>query len=297
MIVKERDAAAARIECLERLMLAATDSDEKSSIRSAVARLRSDPTTEAACNFIDGYFADCPDWVVLHDLRLSFGKQTIHVNHLLINSVLEFFCLDTRYIGCGLTVSEQGACHSLRQERRQLIASPFAKLHRDKRFLTQLLKRTDVLPRSFGIRKPSSVRGFILTNSAIKSRIPASDLINTASVVCSDNLFQLIWKEPEHWRNKTMNPVSAEELEKVASAIAAGHTPAIAEHLMQMGSSSTDAVTELEHDSAHCSDCGDPVAEAVREQAFRNMETFGNRVLCTECQSSIWQNSKRANCW
>ena len=94
-----------------------------------------------------------------------------------------------------------------------------------------------------------------------------------------------------------MSPVSAEELEKVASAIAAGHKPAIAEHLMHMGISPTDAVTELEHDSAHCSECGDPVAEAVREQAFRNMETFGNRVLCTECQSSIWQNSKRANCW
>jgi hypothetical protein len=297
MIIKNRDAQSARIVNLEQRIAASKDADEIAATSQAVARLRSDSTTAAACKFIDGLFADTSNWVVLHDLRIQFGSKSIHINHLLINSMMEFFCIDSRYINGGLSISAQGVCHSLNRDHSTLISSPLSKMHRDTRFLTQLLKQSDILPRQFGIRKLSKVRGFILTHSAYRIGRPAADIMDTSSVVSRDSLFSLIWEEPKHWLTKTVKPVTEKELAHVGNSISSLHKPAIAAHLMELKFVATQTETAIEQDSAHCSECGVPVTAPVREQAFRNMEVFGSRVLCSGCQVFVWQKSKRANCW
>jgi len=56
---------------------------------SAAARLRADPTTQFACDFIDKYFGDSDEWAVIHDLRFRVGSRALQLNHVLISNALD----------------------------------------------------------------------------------------------------------------------------------------------------------------------------------------------------------------
>ena len=54
-------------------------------------------------------FGTPPNWIVLHDLRLTGGTDVVQIDHLLINRVMEFFILETkRFQGKTLRITEEG---------------------------------------------------------------------------------------------------------------------------------------------------------------------------------------------
>ena len=88
MLAKTRDAVDTSIETLEWRARNASDAVTRAAYVSAAARLRADPTTEAAVKFIDKNFADTQEWAVIHDLRFRVGTRALQLNHVLISNCL-----------------------------------------------------------------------------------------------------------------------------------------------------------------------------------------------------------------
>ncbi|MBX2836858.1 MAG: NERD domain-containing protein [Gammaproteobacteria bacterium] len=223
MIIKRCDANRARIKDLELRLIVSTNDNERWAIKHIIARLRSDSTSAEACQLIDEQFGGSKDWVILHDLRIKFGTQIVHLNHLLINNYMEFFCLDTRYINHGMTITNEGACYAVSGQSSQLIKSPIRRMQRSTLLVNQLLKQSDILPKKFGIKKPSCVTGYILTHSSKRIERPSKTVFDSAAVISHDSLFPVIWQEPLHWIRKMIKPMDESELKHVGKAIASLH--------------------------------------------------------------------------
>ena len=129
MIVKERDATKKRIAYLETCEKPGMDLIQRQGLQQAAARLRADCTSGNACRYIDGYFAQSEDWLVIHDLRIRHARQIVQINHLLISRSLEFYIVDSRYLKNGLTLNENGRCWATTGKHSTPIASPLNKLN------------------------------------------------------------------------------------------------------------------------------------------------------------------------
>ena len=296
MIVKNRDATSARIAYLETLDVCSPQMLQSIGVRQASARLKADCTTDSACQFIDDYFASSDNWLVLHDLRLQHRKHIIHVNHLLFNSAMEFYCVDTRYINFGLSIAATGVCHVRSENQHLVIASPITKMSKDVRVLSSLLKHADLLPRHFGVARPALVKGYVLTSPGARLQKPPSRVLDTSSVVSADSLFSLIWRDSDNWLNKRIKPASQQSMLHISRGLMGLHQPAIAENLMHEQSARKLCAISSE-DSAHCGQCGSPVSELNRQQSFRNMDSFDGEVLCSTCQGSAWSHASAEKFW
>ena len=293
MIAKERDASELRIRHLENMNTGHMDTVGRMGVHQSVARLRADSTTHSACEFINENFAQSPIWAVLHDLRLVHNKRIVHINHLLINSSMEFYCLDTRFINDGIVIDEHGTCCLQLGKIQKLVSSPLSKLNRDIRFLKNFLKQNNILPRCFGISKNATIKGYVVTSSSLRIDRPPTKLLDTSQVIPADSLFPLIWQEPASWINKHGKLDSKELLRETANRLISLHKPTVA---LESGAVKPRIEPILfQSDLSHCGKCGSPVCSEVREESMRNMRIFSNRILCINCQKIVLDKAVATN--
>ena len=227
MILKTRDAAPETIERLERRAATETDPVARAALTGAASRLRADTTTADACALIDERFADTEHWAVLHDLRLSAGAATVHLNHLFVSDRMECVCVDTRYLRRGLERDASGAWRAFSRYGANPIASPLAKAARDVRTLSALLVETKPLPRRFGIGPRATVRGVVLTDPSLRIGVACDEGRDTVGVFPSDALFPMLWRGRQRRAHRPFERVSVDALARTCAEIAALHRPSV----------------------------------------------------------------------
>jgi len=284
MLIKIRDATPSRIARLERMVATESDPLRKIEIRHGLARLRADTTRENACAFLNRYFADYPDWMLLHDLRLCIDHKFAHANHVLIDRGLRFYWLDTRYIDYGLSISESGGCTVNTVDSRHAIACPLNKLRKNLRVFENVIRNSQLLPRWSALLKSPVVKGFVLTNPALKNSIPASNKSASVQLISKDNLFRMVWKNTEGENGLWSRDESESSLLDIAQALADQHQPLISQEIFSVGARSESRAPATDVDTSHCYHCGAGVAEDERQYSFRNMDLYGGKVLCLKCQ-------------
>ncbi len=294
MILKERDATKSRIAFLESHNTPDTDQLERQSLMQAAARLRADSTSSDACHFIDQYFADVEDWLVIHDLRIKDAKQSMQINHLLISSSLDFYIIDSRYLSNALKLNANGQCWALTSNHCTPITSPLRKLGRDIRILKSIIKNTKCLPRFIGLSPMFQVNGFILTNSSLKSHKPKNNELDTSMVIAADALFRTVWDKQESSLLRSVKRLDPATLRSVAESLLAMHTPSFSSDLMDVTLPKHLSAKALEEDTSHCASCKTPVTAYVRERSFRRMDLYQGRVLCMNCQVIEQQHHERS---
>ncbi|MBX2824056.1 MAG: hypothetical protein KTR33_04955 [Gammaproteobacteria bacterium] len=288
MLIKLRDATSFRLGKLERMEANERDPLKRIEIQQALGRLRADTTTEKACEFLNNYFQDSPDWALLHDVRLEIDRRQAIANHILIDRGLRFYWLDTRYIDCGLTIHSSGACTAHRAGRDKIestpIASPLNKLQKDLRTFTAAVRQTQNNPGWSSFIKPPIIKGFILTSSSIKNSVPRDSTIDTSPLINRDSLFPLIWKSREGENGLWSRDGSESNLVGIAANLMEQHRPVVKPGLLVEEIDVDRRATHLS-DTAHCYYCGGGVAEDERDYSFRNMDVYGGRVVCFKCQN------------
>lgn len=260
MIVKLRDARAETISRLEKTAIRTTDEVRKTACIGAAARLRDDSTTQEACDLIDHYFGESEDWAVIHDLRLRVGTHAFQLNHVLISNSLECVCLDTRFLKYGLMTDENGRCEAHSSHRRFLVASPMTKMERDSRMLSIRMGSSDVLPRHFGIGPRATVRGYILTNPALRSIAATPDdcgARNSVSVESADGLFPLLWKRNLRWSQTRFERLTPDALLSIAERLATQHQSSFSQALL------SDNLDTLPLSSVQSEESSNPVMTAM----------------------------------
>lgn len=263
------------------------DSIQRLGLKQAAARLRADCTSDNACSQIDSYFAESKDWLIIHDLRIRHASQMIQINHLLISSAFEFYIVDSRYIKSGLVLNENGRCWAQANNQKTPIASPLNKLNRDIRILRDVIKNAKELPRFLGISPTISVRGYILTNPALKTHKPPSSALDSSAVIASDMLLASVWEKRHNWMQSKVKNTDSNNLRNLAQALLSMHMPTVPSKLTDANITQRHHLLHQEQDTSHCAQCSKPVTAYVREQCFRHMGIFHGQILCIPCQAAV----------
>jgi len=245
MIVKNRDATLVTIKMLEERSRKAADSLKRSACASAASRLRADTTTEMATELIDRQFADCQDWAVVHDLRLRVNGHALQINHLLVSNKLCFVCVDTRFLRYGLRMGDAGQFHVFNNHESRRVASPLNKMAKDVRMFRDHIQKLGVLPSRFGIVQRALLKGYILTDPALRIDLDPNPASGNIAVCSGDALFPMLWKKDLGSSRVLGSVLSADDLFELAAQVADLHTPAFSPSLLENESLATDHTRSL----------------------------------------------------
>lgn len=244
MIIKERDATDRTIAALERRAAVAGDAVLRAGCRSAASRLRADPTSAEACDFVDHWFADAEDWAVIHDLRLRVDNHALQFNHVLVSDTLEIVCLDTRWMRHGLEIAERGPCRVVGVDESRLVASPLDALARNLRKLGTEIQRIGPPRGRLGLGPRVALRGCVLVDPASRSTTGAAGTRGNVAVHPRDALQTMLWKTERRQLHTPLDRLRGERLERFAEALAARHQPTFSPHLLGDGVTQVNAWTE-----------------------------------------------------
>ena len=107
MIVKPADDKSSTINELESYL-----SDERipAEIKAKIEKERNNINVGSAneresAYLIDFRFGATPNWMVLHDLRIEEAGRVAQIDHLLINRFLDFYVLESKNFGSGISIS------------------------------------------------------------------------------------------------------------------------------------------------------------------------------------------------
>ena len=245
MIVKERDAQWTTIRKLENRAAGTGDKLKRSACLSAASRLSADSTTQQACDLIDQQFGDSDEWAVLHDLRLRVQGHAVQINHVLINTSLSVVCLDTRYLGVGLDISENGLCQIVGSKPRRTVASPVNKMAKDLRMFETLLNSSGLLPRRLGMAQRAAFKGYVLTCPSQRLAVKCTASPDAVAVLPSDALFALLWKRDTKRSTMLGKRLCADDLFEIAAQLVDHHQPVFSSTLLDHDSLATDQTRKL----------------------------------------------------
>lgn len=103
-----------------------------------------------AAFYLDSYFKDSANHMVLHDLRLVVDDEVAQIDHLVISRAAGLFLFETKNYSGSLNINEFGEFTAVYGREQYGIPSPIEQSHRHQRVLSKLLKSLGITPRLGG---------------------------------------------------------------------------------------------------------------------------------------------------
>ncbi|MFT4727626.1 MAG: hypothetical protein ACI9UN_002124 [Granulosicoccus sp.] len=231
MIVKKRDAQSEVIQALEVQAENTRDILKRGACISAASRLRDDATTQRASELIDFYFAQNEDWAVIHDLRMRVGSHAIQLNHVLVHSSRQIVCLDSRYMNCKIELADNGQYKVVSTAQSKLIPSPVTKASKDVRLLKSCLESVGWIPKRFGIKLNTDVRGGVLVGPESVNGEGKFRLSNVG-IYPSDTLFAGLCGHDRYRSGLLRGRLSPDGLYELAASLVRQHVPIFPSYLL-----------------------------------------------------------------
>jgi len=146
MLLKSADDKSPRVQLLERLVhQSSLSSFHRQWVREELIRLRKGVQGEReAAYYLDSYFKDGQNHVVLHDLRFVVDGETAQIDHLVLNRLGLVYLIETKNYAGNLLINEQGEFTVEYDTHRFGIPSPIEQSQRHERILIKLLEQLDI---------------------------------------------------------------------------------------------------------------------------------------------------------
>lgn len=185
MLLKSADDKSKRLALLEDLQHSQLlDSDQRKWLRDELMRLSKGIQGEReAAHYLDQYFKDGKNHVVLHDLRFVLDGDVSQIDHLIINRFGDIYLLETKNYACNLVINDHGEFTAEYQNNRFGIPSPIEQSLRHERVLCKLFERLDIVGRTQ--KQPDFHHVVMMHTKAIIER-PPSKIFDTSSVIKAD---------------------------------------------------------------------------------------------------------------
>ena len=185
MLLKSADDKSKRISLLEDLQRSPIlDAYQKNWLRDELMRLKKGIQGEhESAYYIDQYFKDSENHVVLHDLRFVIDGEVTQIDHLIINKMSDFYLLETKNYACNLVINAQGEFTAEYENSRFGIPSPLEQSFRHERVLCKLLETLGIVGRTQ--KMPDFYHVVMLHPKAIIER-PASKSFDTSHIIKAD---------------------------------------------------------------------------------------------------------------
>lgn len=185
MLLKSADDKSKRLNLLEELQQSRLlGQHQKNWLHEELIRFKNGIQGEKeSAHYLDGYFKNGENHVVLHDLRFIVDDEVAQVDHLIINRMLGIYLLETKNYAANLVINEQGEFTAEYGNTRFGIPSPIEQSHRHERVLRRLLESQKIVGRTQ--KQPDFFHVVMLHPKAIIKRPPAK-LFDTSNVIKSD---------------------------------------------------------------------------------------------------------------
>jgi hypothetical protein len=150
MLLKSADDKSKRLALLENLQQSPLlDFTQKKWLREELLRLKKGLQGEKdSAYYLDSYFKDGVNHVVLHDLRLVLDGEVAQIDHLIINRAFGIYLIETKNYSGNLSINDLGEFTAQYDDYRFGIPSPLEQSHRHARILSRLLERLEITGRT-----------------------------------------------------------------------------------------------------------------------------------------------------
>ena len=302
MIIKEKDTIDANLEQLENIKkIPNLPKKQLAKVEKELKLLKSGNKGEQdSAYFIDFYYKDSKNWVVIHDLRIEYNDCVAQIDHLLINKCLDFYVLETKHYAHGIKVTERGEFLVWFQKHYVSIESPIEQNQRHIKVLKSLLQGEELLPKRLGISLQPNFLPYILVSP--KSRIirPKKKDFNTDMVIKADEFYKKI---QDNINNEDIlssigsmaKIVSRDSLKEIGERLASHHKPIRINYYDKFGISkiqdvklsATGASVPQNQSKYYCYNCKKAISRKVASFCFNNKNRFKGKAYCYDCQKSV----------
>lgn len=185
MLLKSADDKSKRLALLEDLQQSQLlDSDQRKWLRDELMRLSKGIQGEReAAYYLDQYFKDGTNHVVLHDLRFVVDDDVSQIDHLIINRFGDIYLLETKNYACNLVINDHGEFTAEYQNNRFGIPSPIEQSLRHERALCKLFERLDIVGRT---QKQPDFHHVVMMHTKATIHRPPAKIFDTSSVIKAD---------------------------------------------------------------------------------------------------------------
>lgn len=133
-----------------------------------------------SAHYLDHYFKDAENHVVLHDLRFVIEGEVTQIDHLIINRAGSMYLLETKNYACNLVINAHGEFTAEYDNARFGIPSPIEQSLRHERVLCKLLERLDIVGRT---QKMPNICHVVMLHPKATIERPSSDTFDTTNVI------------------------------------------------------------------------------------------------------------------
>ncbi|WP_394757103.1 nuclease-related domain-containing protein [Rhodoferax sp.] len=185
MLLKSADDKSKRLALLGDLQQSQLlDAYQKKWLREELVRFTKGLQGERdSAHYVDNYFRDGENHVVLHDLRFVVDGETAQIDHLILNRASHIYLLETKNYACNLVINDHGEFTADYGNARFGIPSPMEQSRRHERVLVRLLERLEMVGRTQKL--PEFHHVVMLHPKAIITRPPAN-VLDTSDVIKAD---------------------------------------------------------------------------------------------------------------
>ncbi|MDP3821704.1 MAG: nuclease-related domain-containing protein [Burkholderiales bacterium] len=299
MLLKQADDKSKRLTLLEDLQKSPLlDARQKRWLREELSRTRKGIQGERdSAYYLDQYFKDGENHVLLHDLRFEFDGDVAQIDHLIINRLGFMYLVETKNYAGNVSINSHGEFTVDYDGDCFGVASPIEQSHRHERILRKLLERLEITNRTGSAFDCHHVVMF--HPKAIIKR-PATAEFDTTNVIKADQF--------PSWHAKFVdkatglgvllraiaNVRSLDTAKEWGEKLMRHHRPASPLTLPDfMGPGPTRAGAHTERSNATEPRVQDP---PVAEQARPLNEVGTKRLVCLHCQEKITY-AEGKYCW
>lgn len=152
MLLKSADDKSKRLALLEELQQSPVlDIRQKKWLREELIRARKGVQGERdSAYYLDHYFKNGENHVVLHDLRFVVDGDVAQIDHLIINRAFGMYLIETKNYAGNLSINDHGEFTAEYDDYRFGIPSPIEQSHRHARILERLLTKIGIGYRTGG---------------------------------------------------------------------------------------------------------------------------------------------------
>lgn len=186
MILKSADSKLKRLQLLEELQQSdRLDDFQRNWLRQQLPRERKGIQGEKeAAFFLDQYYKQGTNHVVLHDLRLVVDGDVAQIDHLVINRAIGMYLIETKNYRGNLIINENGE-FTVEYDNgdRYGIPSPLEQSKRHERILRRALERLDIKSRTGG---PIDLFHVVMVHPQALITRPPAKAFDTSNVIKAD---------------------------------------------------------------------------------------------------------------
>ena len=185
MILKSADDKSKRITLLEELQRSTLlDAYQRNWLSEELDRLRKGIQGERdSAHYLDNYFKDGQNHVVMHDLRFVVDGDVAQIDHLIINRVVGFYLIETKNYAGNLVINEHGEFTAEYGRVRFGIESPLEQSRRHERVLVRLLERLEIVGRT---QKQPDFHHVVMMHPKATIQRPPAAKFDTSNVIKAD---------------------------------------------------------------------------------------------------------------